>query len=175
MSRWQYGYNDQDELTDARRSFEDWGVPVAGQQFSYGYDNIGNRNFAHSGGDTNGANLRQIDFTATALNQSTSLTKEAQGFSRRFGSKCTPWDPEYLAGPPGNSWRRNWADVRTVFANARCMELPEFRRHDAGLQSRPAVSRRPTGCSSSTRRLALGGRRTERPRKRRPLAGLYTT
>ena len=42
---WQYGYDDRDELTSASRR---WSAAqnnafVSGQQFTYAYDNIGNR------------------------------------------------------------------------------------------------------------------------------------
>jgi RHS repeat-associated protein len=66
-SRWQYDYNDRNELTGGRRYWSDWS-PVAGQQFGYDYDNIGNRKDARSGGDTNGWNLRETDYTANNLN-----------------------------------------------------------------------------------------------------------
>ncbi len=48
--------------------------PVAGQQFGYGYDNIGNRQTASFGGDVNGWNLRQSSYTANSLNEYTSIT-----------------------------------------------------------------------------------------------------
>ena len=49
-SYWQYDYNDRNELTGARRYWPDMN-PVSGQQFCYGYDNIGNRQSATIGGD----------------------------------------------------------------------------------------------------------------------------
>lgn len=72
-SRWDYTYNDRNELTGARRSWYDW-TPVAGQQFGYDYDNIGNRKTAQSGGDTNGANLRPTGYAVNSLNQYTTIT-----------------------------------------------------------------------------------------------------
>jgi YD repeat-containing protein len=72
-SRWRYDYNDRDELISGKRSWLDW-TPVAGQQFEYAFDTLGNRTAARSGGDTNGANLRQTDYAANALNQYTSIT-----------------------------------------------------------------------------------------------------
>lgn len=41
-SHWRYGYDARNELTSAQRSWSDW-TPVAGQQYAYAYDNIGNR------------------------------------------------------------------------------------------------------------------------------------
>jgi RHS repeat-associated protein len=71
-SIWNYNYNDRDELVGAHRYWSDWS-PVTGQQYGYNYDTIGNRNFALSGGDASGANLRQTDYTVNSLNQYTSI------------------------------------------------------------------------------------------------------
>jgi RHS repeat-associated protein len=73
-SVWNYDYDDRNELTGARRYWlADWS-PVAGQQFAYDYDNIGNRKTASSGGDTNGANLRTNSYTANNLNEYTAVS-----------------------------------------------------------------------------------------------------
>src|SRR5439155_22577385 len=50
------------------------GTPVAGQQFAYGFDDIGNRGTTQAGGDQYGANLRYASYTANTLNQYTSRT-----------------------------------------------------------------------------------------------------
>jgi len=71
-STWKYGYNDRNELTSANRQWYDT-RPVSGQQFGYGYDNIGNRTSAQFGGDTNGNNLQTISYTANNLNQYTGI------------------------------------------------------------------------------------------------------
>jgi RHS repeat-associated protein len=81
-SRWQYDYNDRDELTGGRRYWSDWS-PVAGQQFGYDYDNIGNRKDARSGGDANGWNLRETDYTANNLNQYSAVV--TPGYSAILG------------------------------------------------------------------------------------------
>ena len=47
------------------------GKPVAGQQFDYAFDTIGNRTRTLSGGDTNGVNLRLANYYANSLNQIT--------------------------------------------------------------------------------------------------------
>jgi RHS repeat-associated protein len=72
-SHWEYDYNDRNELAGARREWSDW-TPVSGQQFAYSYDNIGNRITASSGGDTNGVNLRAVNYALNALNQYTTIT-----------------------------------------------------------------------------------------------------
>ncbi len=88
-SVWSYDYDDRNELTDARRYWPDWS-PVAGQQFAYDYDNIGNRKTAKSGGDTNGCNLRQTGYEVNALNQYTTVTnlgyKDVIGVALTCGS-----------------------------------------------------------------------------------------
>ncbi len=72
-SVWKYNYNDRSELIGAHRYWPDW-TPVAGQQYGYDYDNIGNRKSASSGGDTLGSNLRTTQYTANSLNQYNAVT-----------------------------------------------------------------------------------------------------
>jgi RHS repeat-associated protein len=72
-SIWKYTYNDRNELIGAHRYWSDW-TPVAGQQYGYDYDNIGNRKSAWAGGDANGANLHQTTYTANGLNQYTAIS-----------------------------------------------------------------------------------------------------
>ena len=45
------------------------GTPVAGQQFEYAFDNIGNRTSTKAGGDDNGMNLWSATYTPNSLNQ----------------------------------------------------------------------------------------------------------
>lgn len=71
-STWAYGYNDRNELTNANRSWADRSA-VAGQQYNYAYDNIGNRQSASYGGDTHGGNLQTISYTVNNLNQYTGI------------------------------------------------------------------------------------------------------
>jgi RHS repeat-associated protein len=44
---------------------------VAGEQFGYAFDTIGNRTQTQTGGDTNGLNLRVANYTVNSLNQIT--------------------------------------------------------------------------------------------------------
>ncbi len=69
-SHWKYGYDDRNEVISGKRYWVDW-TPVAGQQFEYTYDTIGNRTTAKAGGDASGssASLRSESYTANALNQ----------------------------------------------------------------------------------------------------------
>lgn len=57
---------------------------MAGQQFEYGFDDIGNRTYAGHGGDQNGANLRYESYTANNLNQYTQRT--VPGFADVLGA-----------------------------------------------------------------------------------------
>jgi RHS repeat-associated protein len=68
----QYEYDTLGQVTSGKRYAN--GVPLAGQQFEYAFDTIGNRKQARSGGDTNGANLRPSDYTVNLLNQYASRT-----------------------------------------------------------------------------------------------------
>jgi RHS repeat-associated protein len=66
QSRWEYGYDALGQVTSANRYWPDAGgpnaVPVAGQQFEYAYDDIGNRRSA-------GQASRLAPYTNNLLNQ----------------------------------------------------------------------------------------------------------
>ncbi len=70
-SRWVYQYDALGQVVSGKKYWSD-GTPVAGQQFEYGFDDIGNRQSTASGGDANGANLRYASYTNNSLNQITS-------------------------------------------------------------------------------------------------------
>jgi RHS repeat-associated protein len=72
-SYWSYGYNERGELIGGRKYWSD-NTPVAGQQTEFDYDTMGNRNFAKSGGDMQGVNLRQSTYATNSLNQYTQRT-----------------------------------------------------------------------------------------------------
>jgi RHS repeat-associated protein len=67
-SYWQYIYDSLGQVVSGHRFFAD-GTPVAGQQFDYSFDNIGNRTQALAGGDQTGQNQRSASYTANNLNQ----------------------------------------------------------------------------------------------------------
>lgn len=67
-SYWTYIYNDRSELESGKKYWSD-NSAVAGQQFEFGYDNIGNRQSAKNGGDASGNNFRTSNYTANSLNQ----------------------------------------------------------------------------------------------------------
>jgi RHS repeat-associated protein len=70
-SYWQYQYDALGQLFSGNKNWLD-GTPVAGQQFGYTFDTIGNRTQTQAGGDQNGANLRVANYTNNSLNQITS-------------------------------------------------------------------------------------------------------
>ena len=70
-SYWVYLYDDLGQVTSGKKYFAD-GTPVPGQQFEYGFDDIGNRSSTKAGGDENGSNLRSANYSANNLNQYTS-------------------------------------------------------------------------------------------------------
>jgi len=70
-SRWIYTYDNLGQVVSGKKYWSD-GTPVAGQQFEYTFDDIGNRKSAASGGDQSGASLRTAGYTNNALNQLTS-------------------------------------------------------------------------------------------------------
>jgi RHS repeat-associated protein len=72
-SYWLYQYDALGQVVSGRKFWSD-GTPVAGQQFVYNFDDIGNRQSAGSGGDQFGANLRYQNYSANNLNQYTQRT-----------------------------------------------------------------------------------------------------
>jgi len=72
-SYWVYGYDSLGQVTNGCKYFSD-GTPVAGQQFDYAFDTIGNRTQTMSGGDATGSpsSLRVASYSANNLNQITS-------------------------------------------------------------------------------------------------------
>ena len=70
-SYWVYQYDALGQVTSGKKYWSD-GTPVAGQQFGYTFDDIGNRKQTQRGGDASGGNLRTALYSANDLNQITS-------------------------------------------------------------------------------------------------------
>jgi YD repeat-containing protein len=81
-SYWSYEYDSLGQLVSGKRYWSD-GTPVAGQQFEYGFDEIGNRTSTKKGGDQNGAGLRSASYTANSLNQYSQ--RDVPGFADILG------------------------------------------------------------------------------------------
>jgi len=72
-SYWLYGYDFLGQATNGVKYWSDQ-TPVAGQQFGYAFDDIGNRTSTQAGGDQSGAGLRSANYAANSLNQYTNRT-----------------------------------------------------------------------------------------------------
>ena len=72
-SRWVYLYDKLGQVISGKRYWAD-GTPVAGQQFEYGFDDIGKRLSAKAGGDQGGAALLPASYSPNLLNQYVSRT-----------------------------------------------------------------------------------------------------
>lgn len=72
-SFWIYEYDVLGQVKSGKKYWVD-GIPVPGQQFEYGFDDIGNRTSTKAGGDQSGAGLRPASYTVNSLNQYTSRT-----------------------------------------------------------------------------------------------------
>jgi len=70
---WTYAYDTLGQLTGAQHRWPD-GNLVAGQQYGYLYDDIGNRKQSLEGGYANGAGLQTTTYTANLLNQYSGIT-----------------------------------------------------------------------------------------------------
>lgn len=75
-SYWVYEYDEQGQVIRGRRFWADH-TPVAGQQFDYAFDDIGNRQSTLAGGDQTGGNQRSASYTADRLNRYSSRTVPA--------------------------------------------------------------------------------------------------
>jgi RHS repeat-associated protein len=81
-SYWSYQYDSLGQINSGKKYWAD-GTPVAGQQFTYNFDNIGNRTQAQFDGDATGSNLRTASYTVNNLNEYTSRT--VPGYVEVFG------------------------------------------------------------------------------------------
>ncbi len=82
-SHWSYGHDTLGQLTSGKRYWSD-GTPVAGQQFEYTFDDIGNRKSTATGGDAGGGSLRRADYTNNPLNWLTS--RDVPGYLQVLGT-----------------------------------------------------------------------------------------
>lgn len=67
-SYWKYEYDQLGQVKSGKRYWNDH-TPVAGQQFEYTFDDIGNRESTKAGGNSSGSSLRTASYTANELNQ----------------------------------------------------------------------------------------------------------
>ena len=97
-SFWLYEYDKLGQVVSGKRYWSDW-TPVAGQQYEYAFDDIGNRSSTKSGGDSAGAGLRSASYTANALNQYSS--RDVPAYLNVLGIAkwrcCMPFTPRWAA------------------------------------------------------------------------------
>ena len=98
-SRWVYTYDALGQVTGGKKYWSD-GTPVAGQQFEYGFDDIGNRKQTKVGGDALGFGLQPASYANNLLNQITS--RDVPGYvnvlgSARTNATITLWSPQSTA------------------------------------------------------------------------------
>lgn len=85
-SYWIYQYDSLGQVKSGTKYWSD-GTLVAGQQFQYTFDTIGNRTQTQSGGDSTGSNLRLANYTNNALNQI--IGRDVPGYVDIQGSAIT--------------------------------------------------------------------------------------
>src|SRR5437016_3874591 len=76
-------YDSLGQVISGKKYWSD-GTAVAGQQFEYTFDDIGNRKATAIGGNNSGANLRTANYSANNLNQYTS--RDVPGYENILGT-----------------------------------------------------------------------------------------
>ena len=84
-SYWVYGYDSLGQVTSGKKYWTD-GSPVAGQQFQYQFDDIGNRQTTDAGGDQNGANLRHVNYTPDTAGLNQYASRDVPGYVQTLGT-----------------------------------------------------------------------------------------
>jgi RHS repeat-associated protein len=87
-SQWVYEYDKLGQVKSGKRYWND-ATPVAGQQFEYTFDDIGNRTVSKAGGDENGANLRSTTYATDLLNRYVSRTASSTAVDVIGAAKAT--------------------------------------------------------------------------------------
>ena len=82
---WVYGYDNLGQVT-AGRKYWSGGTPVAGQQFGYQFDTIGNRTGTDTGGDELGANLHHATYTPDNSGLNQYAQRDVPGYVQSIGS-----------------------------------------------------------------------------------------
>ena len=85
-AHWVYQYDSLGQVTSGKKYWSD-GTPVAGEQFEYNFDDIGNRVSTKAGGDQFGASLRSASYANNTLNQITS--RDVPGYANILGAAAT--------------------------------------------------------------------------------------
>jgi RHS repeat-associated protein len=126
-SAWQHVYDSVGQVVSGHKFFAD-GAPVAGQQFDYSFDNIGNRTQTLAGGDQGGLNQRVATYGANNLNQYTNRTvpgfADVMGISLATNSVTVGGQTAYRKGeyfrdqlPVSNSSAAVWTNIAVSSPN----------------------------------------------------------
>jgi RHS repeat-associated protein len=110
---WLYTYDALGQVRSGRKYWCD-GTPVAGQQFVYAFDDIGNRQNAGSGGNQFGTGLRYQQYSANNLNQYTNRT--VPGYENLIGSAnsnstVSLWGSGGLYAPTSRKGEYFWGEL----------------------------------------------------------------
>ena len=73
------------QVTSGRKYWSD-GTPVAGQQFQYQFDTIGNRTGTDAGGDELGANLHHATYTPDSSDLNQYASRDVPGYVQSLGT-----------------------------------------------------------------------------------------
>lgn len=143
-----YNYDSLGQVTSGHKYFSDQ-TPVAGQQFDYAFDNIGNRTQTLAGGDQNGGNQRSAAYTPNNLNQYTQRTMpgfaDLMGVSFATNTVTVGGQTAYRKGeyfrnqlPVSNSSSAVWTNIvvsatgqSSVTGNVFLAQTPEYFSYDA--------------------------------------------
>ena len=107
-SYWVYAYDSLGQVTAGVKHWPD-GSLVPAQQFSYSFDDIGNRQTTKTGGDANGHKLRTATYTANDLNQYTQRT--VPGYVDVAGSASTDATVTVNSQPTHRRGDYFWAEL----------------------------------------------------------------
>ena len=114
----EFGYNSRDELESGAKHQSD-GNLLAGRQFSYEYDDVGNRKTASFGDDEDGDNLRTIGYTTHQLNQYTAITHP--GIAQVLG--YSP-DDGHIPATPGQQGETAIGGISGVLVRIPTIHIP---------------------------------------------------
>ena len=146
-SYWIYQYDSLGQVISGNKYWYD-GTMVAGQQFGYTFDTIGNRTQTMSGGDSTGANLRTANYYANNLNQLTNRVVPAyvdvKGVSIGTNVVTVNGQTAYRKGeyfrqelPANNSSSPLWTNIivtatgqASVTGNVYVAQTPEVFKYD---------------------------------------------
>jgi RHS repeat-associated protein len=126
-SSWVYQYDAMGQVIGGKR-YKDGGAnptnPVPGQQYEYGFDDIGNRTLAKMGGNTAGGGLRTTTYTANALNQYTERNNNRS--SDIMGYAPANSNVTVKGSPADYRWNRFYQELISRTSGGSVLDLVEI-------------------------------------------------